>query len=250
MAIGDTPVLALIPARLESTRFPRKALAADTGAPLIQHVAESAARAGVVDRVVVATDSTEIAAAVESFGGSAVLTRADHLNGASRIAEACETLALPDQAIIINVQGDEPEIEPEAIDAVARALGGSDAPVATVASPMGDGEDVADPNLVKVVVNQASEALYFSRAAIPCDRGGASTGEPLRHVGLYAYRRSFLREYTAMAPTPLEACERLEQLRILEHGRRIVVVIHGCAGVGIDTPEQYARFVTRWRARR
>jgi len=249
MAVGGAPVIAMIPARLASVRFPRKALAAETGTPLVAHVARAAACAETPDRVVVATDSAEIIAAVEPLGVAAVLTRRDHPNGASRIAEACETLAVPDDAIVVNVQGDEPEIEPEAIDAVARALAASDAPAATLASPFAPDEDPADPNLVKVVLDLAGDALLFSRAPIPYVRESQGRAAPLRHVGLYAYRRSFLREYAAMAPTPLEETEGLEQLRILEHGRRIAVTVRPSASAGIDTPEQYARFVARWRAR-
>lgn len=247
MPSREARVIAIIPARLASTRFPRKALAADTGRPLVEHVAEAAARASSVSEVLVATDSPEIADTVASFGGRAVLTRADHPNGASRIAEACDTLGVPDDAIIVNVQGDEPEIEPDTIDACVDALRGADAPVSTIAAPFEPGEDPTDPNIVKVAIDRRGRALYFSRAPIPFQREGSAAAAPLRHVGLYAYRRPFLRTYTGLAPTPLEQTERLEQLRILEHGRAIKVAVRPCRHVGIDTPDQYAAFVRRWR---
>jgi 3-deoxy-manno-octulosonate cytidylyltransferase (CMP-KDO synthetase) len=243
----------VIPAREGSTRFPGKVLARETGRPLIQHVCEQAAKARCAERVIVATDSRTVADAVERFGGEAALTRADHPNGTSRIAEVAESL---DDDIIVNVQGDEPEIEPELIDAAVEALlAHDDCVVGTAASPFMDDEDPADPNIVKVVCDSVGRALCFSRALIPHHRDAERSTEPpaqspLKHVGLYVYRRPFLAEYVKLPPTPLERTEHLEQLRILEHGERIAVAVRECRHHGIDTPEQYAAFVQRWRARR
>jgi 3-deoxy-manno-octulosonate cytidylyltransferase (CMP-KDO synthetase) len=241
--------VAIIPARLGSTRFPRKVLADATGKPLIQHVVERARLAARLSRVVVATDADEVRRAVQAFGGECVMTSAAHPNGTSRLAEAADVLGLGADAIVVNVQGDEPEVEPGAIDAAVDALDHSGAEVATVASPFEPGDDPANPNLVKVVVSKAGLALYFSRAAIPHRREPQPTGELastyLRHVGLYAYRADYLRRYAGMEPTPLEQTEALEQLRVLETGGRIAVARHRCLGTGIDTPEQYQVFVER-----
>jgi len=241
-----SPVVAIIPGRLGSTRFPGKVLASKTGKPLIQHVCEAASKSKLLSRVFVATDDEMVMAAVRSFGGEAVLTRTDHPNGTSRLAEAAKLLGLSPDAIVVNVQGDEPEIEPAVIESAVRALG--NAPVATVASPMSE-EDAGNPNIVKVVVRLDGTALYFSRARVPHvrDSANADSGRPLRHVGLYVYRRSFLDRYLTLAPTPLERAESLEQLRILEHGFAIAVAImpHEIGSAGIDTPEQYEAFVKR-----
>lgn len=241
--------VAIIPARLGSTRFPRKALAAETGRALVVHVAEAAARAGSVGRVVIATDGEEILAVAQRAGVEAVMT-GEHPNGTSRLNEAAQKLGLPDDAVIVNVQGDEPEIDPGIIDAAVAALGGRE--MATVASPMTvGGAEWRDPNVVKVVLRRDGTAMYFSRAAIPHDRDGGAPEDarPLRHVGLYVYRRGFLRTYAALAPTPLEDAEKLEQLRVLEHGHAIAVAVCASSHAGIDTPEQYAAFVARFRAR-
>lgn len=237
--------VAIVPARLASERFPRKVLASETGKPLIQHAAEAAARAATITRVVVAADDREIAEALAPFGTEVVLT-GEHPNGTSRLAEAARLLDLPDDTVVVNVQGDEPEIEPEVIDAAVGALG--DCPVATVGSPFAPGDDPANPNIVKVVTRCDGRALCFTRALVPHPRsdGGA---KPLRHVGIYVYRRSFLEVYASLAPTPLEITERLEQLRVLEHGYDIAVAACESSHEGIDTPEQYARFVERQRNR-
>ncbi len=234
-------VVVIIPARWGSTRFPAKALADDTGKPMIQHVWERAAAARRASRIAVATDDERIADAARSFGGEAVLT-GEHPNGTSRLDEAAERMRLPDGAVIVNVQGDEPEIEPALIDAVAGELETSGASIATAASPI-DPAEASDPNLVKVVRRLDGCALYFSRAAIP--HGDAA---PLRHLGIYAYRRAFLREYVRLNQTPLEQAERLEQLRALEHAHDIAVALVEHGSSGIDTPEQYRAFVERWRA--
>lgn len=242
----NSPIVAIIPARLGSTRFPGKVLAAKTGKPLIQHVCEAAAESRLISRVVVATDDRKVLDAVLGFRGEAVLTRADHPNGTSRLAEAAQILGLPADAVVVNVQGDEPEIEAPVIDAAIGALG--DSPAATVASPMQDA-DAANPNIVKVVVRRDGTALYFSRARLPYvrDEVNAAAGRPLRHVGLYVYRRSFLERYLTLTPTPLERAESLEQLRILEHGYAIAVATmpEEVGHAGIDTPEQYEAFVKR-----
>lgn len=239
--------IAIIPARLGSTRFPGKVLVNRTGKPLIQHVCEAAARSSALSRIVVATDDRAVMEAVSGFGGEAVLTRSDHPNGTSRLAEAAAILNLAPDEIVVNVQGDEPEIEPSLIDAAVRALG--DSPVATVASPMSD-TDAGNPNIVKVVVRRDGRALYFSRARVPHvrDASNSDSGMPLRHVGLYVYRRSFLDRYLTLESTPLERAESLEQLRILEHGYAIAVAImpKEVGHAGIDTPEQYEAFLKRF----
>lgn len=240
--------IAIIPARMGSTRFPGKVLADETGHPLIWHVHERARAAECVSRIVIATDSNEVLEAVEAFNGEVVLTSTEHPNGASRLGEACELLGLRDDAIVVNVQGDEPELDPDLIDAAVVTLIRTGAPVATVASPFGAGEDPSSPHLVKVVRRTDGSALYFSRSLIPHAREASPDAAPLRHVGLYVYRRSFLRTYGTLAPTPLEQAEALEQLRILEHGFTIAVAEREAAHHGVDTPDDYRAFVERWRA--
>lgn len=246
---GTTPsaAVAIIPARLGSTRFPGKMLAAETGKPLVEHVRGAALRAGRVARVVVATDAMEIAEAVRGFGGEAVMTSPEHPNGSSRLAEAADILGLGPDEVVVNVQGDEPEIDPGLIDLAVETLLETGADVATVASPFGPGQDPADPNIVKVVLDARGRALYFSRALVPHDRDGAGGRRPLKHVGLYVYRAGFLRRYVALPETPLEQTEKLEQLRVLEHGGSIAVAVAEAHHVGIDTPAQYQAFVRRFR---
>ena len=235
--------IAVIPARYASVRFPGKILADRTGKPLIQHVYEQVSAARSVGRVVVAADDGRIVDAVEGFGGEAVLTRPDHANGTSRIAEGAPALAAP---VIVNVQADEPEIEPGLIDLAVRTLQEHPAcVVSTLGSPFSADEDPADPNIVKVVVGAAGTALYFSRALIPHDRDGTAQTRPLKHVGMYVYRAEFLETFVGLAPTPLEQAERLEQLRILEHGYDIAVAVAEARFHGIDTPQQYDEFVER-----
>ncbi len=237
---------AIVPARLGSTRFPRKVLADETGRPMIVHVLERAGACESIARVVVATDAPEVIEAAAGAGFEGVLT-GEHENGTSRIEEATRLLGLGDDEVVVNVQGDEPEIEPGVIELGVRSLldlPGAD--VGTVAAP-GDAAAAGDPNIVKVAVDDAGRALYFSRAPIPFDRDGV--GVPvLRHVGLYAYRVGFLRRYVSMEAGALERAERLEQLRVLERGGTIGVgVWTGDVRAGIDTPEQYAEFVARQR---
>jgi len=259
--MGSDQAIAIIPARMGSTRFPGKALASETGTPLVVHVCERAAQAESVSRVVVATDSEEIADAVRPHGFEAVMT-GEHPNGTSRLAEASERLGLKKKQVVVNVQGDEPEIEPAVIDGAVMAgsleticdwrpdLGAMTPAVGTVATPI---EDVSNPNEVKVVLGRiepdsgVAPALYFSRAPIPFDRDGAGARR-FRHVGIYAYTVGALRRYMRLESTPLERAESLEQLRWLEHGFPIAVAIRPSSGSGIDTPEQYAAFVERWRA--
>jgi 3-deoxy-manno-octulosonate cytidylyltransferase (CMP-KDO synthetase) len=243
--------IAIIPARYDSVRFPGKPLANRTGKPLIQHVYERVMRARLVQRVIVATDDERIRDAVNTFGGEAVMTRRDHPNGTSRIAEAVVLLKC-EASIIVNVQGDEPEIEPSLIDlAIETLVNHPECAVATLASPFASTEDPSNPNIVKVVIDRQERALYFSRAQIPFVRDQKSDQEQspaLKHVGLYVYRREFLPKYVALPETPLERAEKLEQLRMLEHGYKIAVAIGEAHFHGIDTPEQYDAFVMRYRA--
>jgi 3-deoxy-manno-octulosonate cytidylyltransferase (CMP-KDO synthetase) len=243
-------VAAVIPARYASTRFPGKPLVRETGKYLIQHVYEQVSRARSVADVIVATDDERIRQAVESFGGRAVMTRADHPSGTDRVAEVAAGL---DAAIILNVQGDEPEIEPADIDKLVGLLA-ADAEVVmgTLACPFPAGADPRDPNAVKVVLDRRGRALYFSRALIPYPRdsaGAPSSGQEwLLHLGVYAYRRDFLLRLAKLPPTPAERMEKLEQLRALENGYAIAVGIVERAAVGIDTPADYAAFVKRMQS--
>lgn len=241
---------AIIPARLESSRFPRKVLANDTGKPMIVHTCDAAHKATVVRRVVVASDSQEVLDVVRKHGYEGVQTSADHENGTSRIAQAAELMGLAADSIVVNVQADEPEIEPALIDAAIGELIRTKAPMATAASPMTPGDDPQDPNLVKVVVGVEGRALYFSRACIPHNRDNDpdAKAKPLKHIGLYVYRRAFLDEFLALPPTPLERTEKLEQLRAIEHRRTIAVAIHETNSRGVDTPADYAAFVERFSA--
>lgn len=236
--------VAIIPARYESVRLPGKPLLDRTGTPMICQVVAQAERAKRVSAVMVATDDQRIVDAVEAHGGTAVMTRADHPNGSSRIAEVAS--GLPHGIdIIVNVQGDEPEIDPTLIDLLVERMQNGDEPMATIASPFAEGEDPADPNIVKVVVGQHGRAMYFSRALIPFHRGGEGV-RPLKHPGIYAYRREFLEVYMKLSPTPCEQTEKLEQLRVLEHGYPIAIVEACVTHHGIDTPEQYEDFVERF----
>jgi 3-deoxy-manno-octulosonate cytidylyltransferase (CMP-KDO synthetase) len=244
--------VAVIPARFGATRMPGKPLARDTGKYLIQHVYERAAAARRIGRVIVATDDKRIADAVVSFGGEAALTRSDHPSGTDRVAEVAAHLACD---VVINVQGDEPEIEPGHVDRLVELLEEDCvAEIGTLACPFAvlEGADPRDPNAVKVVLDGASRAIYFSRALIPYPRIHQETGaayQPapyLLHLGVYAYRRATLLELAGLAPTPLERTEKLEQLRWMEHGRRIAVAVVDSGAVGIDTPDDYKAFVRRW----
>jgi len=247
--------LALIPARYGSTRFPGKPLVAETGKPLIQHVVERVSQCETIDRIVVATDDDRIFDAVERFGGEAVMTSAEHPNGTSRLAEAVDVLGT-DHTLIVNVQGDEPEVPAATIDLLVRGLAADEsADMATLASPFEADEDPANPNVVKLVLDRRDRAMYFSRSPIPHDRDAEMLGTRpgmsahavmYKHPGLYAYRRAFLALYPTLEPTPLEEAEKLEQLRVLEHGYAIAVLHADAPHPGIDTPEQYAAFVRRY----
>ncbi|HSV19275.1 MAG TPA: 3-deoxy-manno-octulosonate cytidylyltransferase [Casimicrobiaceae bacterium] len=253
-----TAFTVLVPARYASTRLPGKPLADIAGKPMVVRVAERAQASG-ADRVVVATDDERIRAAVMAHGFDAVMTRVDHATGTDRLSEAARVLALPPDAIVVNVQGDEPLLEPALIREMADLLhASSDAAIATACHPIDDPREAFNPNVVKVALDARRYALYFSRATIPWARDafavGTSTlpaGLPLyRHYGLYAYRASFLQAYPALAPSPLERFEVLEQLRALWHGYRIVVAITaGTPAPGVDTPEDLGRVNALYAAR-
>jgi 3-deoxy-manno-octulosonate cytidylyltransferase (CMP-KDO synthetase) len=292
-------VIAVIPARYDSTRFAGKVLAKDTGKYLIQHTYEQACLAKLPEKVIIATDDEKVVAAAAEFGAECVLTSPDHQSGTDRIAEAVEKIAdsvqriadsddmeklnairytLNANDIVINLQGDEPEIDPANIDYLAQMMvDNPDCPMATLSADFQSSQQVADPNIVKVIVSscvvrdaycedvdgndsthdairtthdEAARAIYFSRHPIPYDRDAAGVGaigQYLRHLGIYAYRKQFLLEFTSLAQTSLERIEKLEQLRAIENGYPILVgkVEHTCDG--IDTPEQYAEFVKRYK---
>ena len=245
--MSPTSFTVLVPARLASTRLPGKPLLDIGGLPMVVRVARQAQRSG-AGQVVVATDATEVAAACEAHGVQHVMTRADHASGSDRLAEACERLGLDGDHIVVNVQGDEPLIEPDLIDRCAGLLAEHpDCHVGTVAHPIDETADWLNPNVVKVVLDAAGRALYFTRAAVPFHRDGApgqmpSYPVPLRHLGLYAYRAGFLRRFPTLPQAPMERTEALEQLRVLWHGERIAVhVTHTAPGTGVDTPEDLAR---------
>lgn len=238
------PFTAIIPARMASARLPGKPLLDIAGLPMVVRVAQRAAASG-AGRVVVACDDARIAAACAAHGVEAVMTRADHVSGSDRLAEAAELLKLTDDALVVNVQGDEPLIEPALIDAVAQQL--ADAPWADMASAchaISDAAETANPNVVKVVLAKDQRALYFSRSAIPFERDAAAESTPCyRHVGIYAYRAGFLKTFPQLQPAPCEQAESLEQLRALWHGHQIAM--HICAAdtvaVGVDTAEDLER---------
>lgn len=248
----DQPqVLGVIPARFASSRLPGKPLLNETGTPLIIHVVEAARRSSKLDRIVVATDDRRIFDAVTAHGAEACMTREDHPSGTDRVAEVASQF--PTARIVVNLQGDEPEIEPTAIDRVVDLLErDASAVMSTVATPIRDESIYRDPACVKVVLAESGRALYFSRSPIPMHRDGLSTGRPLGllHLGLYAYRRDFLLSLASLPPSPLEQSEKLEQLRVLESGQGIAVGVVDERCVGIDTPEDYRRFVERWNRRR
>lgn len=241
-------VTAIIPARYAAKRFPGKPLVAQTGKPLIQHVYEAVRRARLVNRCLVATDDERIAEAVRGFGGEVAMTRADHPSGTDRVAEAAAAL---DTDLIVNVQGDEPEMEPEAIDRLVTLMDEHpQASMGSLACRFANAADVRNPACVKVVIDGTGHALYFSRSVIPYPRDAqgevAEPGRWLLHVGIYAYRPAFLAELTRTPPCELERVEQLEQLRVLHMGRRIAMAVVERSSTGIDTPEQYAAFVARY----
>ena len=231
-------VLCVIPARYASTRLPGKPLSMIAGKPMIQHVYERACQAQLPNEVVVATDNELVEKAVLNFGGKAVMTSPDHPSGTDRLAEVA--LMYPDVDVIVNVQGDEPMIPPEVIDRLAEAFNSdADLNMATMKVVM-DEEDYENPAAVKVVTDQQGHALYFSRSLMPYPRNKPEGFKVFKHVGIYAYRRNFLLKYAALAPTPLEKAESLEQLRALENGYKIKVLESDFQGIGVDTPEDLA----------
>lgn len=241
---------AVIPARHASSRLPGKPLAPIAGRPMVVHVCERA-RASGADAVWVATDDARVAEAVEAAGFAVLMTREDHVSGTERLVEVVERLGWPDETTVVNVQGDEPLIEPDAIRLVASTLAEApDAAMATLAYPILDVAEFTNPNVVKVVADANGRARYFSRAPIPWPRDAFASGTKtlpahlgaLRHVGLYAYRAGFLRRYSRLAPSPLEGIEMLEQLRVLWHGHDIALaVLDGAPAPGVDTPEDLER---------
>ena len=241
----------MIPARLASTRLPNKPLADIHGAPMVVRVAQRALQSGAA-RVVVAADCAEIVQACAAFDVQAVLTRREHPSGSDRLAEACTLLGMAAADIVVNVQGDEPLIEPDLIDAVASLLAErSDCAISTAVCPIDQLVDFFNPHVVKVVLDARNNALYFSRAAIPAARdfagkawweAGSALPKPLRHIGIYGYRAGFLQQYPSLPVSPLELLESLEQLRALWHGHRIAVhITHLIPGHGVDTPEDLER---------
>jgi 3-deoxy-manno-octulosonate cytidylyltransferase (CMP-KDO synthetase) len=243
----------LIPARLKSTRLPDKPLADIHGAPMVVRVAQRAAQSS-ASRVVVAADDARIVDACRAQGVEALLTRVEHVSGSDRLAEACELLGLDGDATVVNVQGDEPLIATAMIDACAALLiARRDCVMATVAHAIDEEAEFMNPNVVKVVLDSASRALYFSRAAIPHWRDRPASApdtmphRPLRHVGLYAYRAGFLRRFPSLPPAPIETIESLEQLRVLWQGERIAVhVSDERPGPGVDTPDDLQRVRAIW----
>jgi 3-deoxy-manno-octulosonate cytidylyltransferase (CMP-KDO synthetase) len=240
----------VIPARYASSRLPGKPLLRQTGKYLVQHVYERACQANCAANVVVATDDPRIVAAVESFGGQVMMTRRDHPSGTDRVAEVADKI---DADLFINLQGDEPLIEPASLDLLAELLKtNADADVATLAVPLHSVEQWQSPHCVKVVCDATGRALYFSRSPIPFVRDGkpdfaAKPPRFLQHLGLYAYRRPFLKQLAQLPPAPLEQLEKLEQLRVLANGRAIQVGVVQHAGMGVDTYEDYEQFVRMYR---
>jgi 3-deoxy-manno-octulosonate cytidylyltransferase (CMP-KDO synthetase) len=240
----------LIPARMASSRLPNKPIADIAGTPMVVRVAQRALQSQ-ASRVVVAADDERIVQVCQAHGIEALLTRQDHVSGSDRLAEACQRLGLPDDAVVVNVQGDEPVIPPALINEVARLLTERpDASMSTAAHPISTLEEFTNPNVVKVVMDARQMALYFSRAPIPWWRDGQSgtsfkalpSPAPLRHIGIYGYRAGFLALFPQLPPAPVETLESLEQLRALWHGHRIAVhVTDEAPGPGVDTPEDLER---------
>jgi 3-deoxy-manno-octulosonate cytidylyltransferase (CMP-KDO synthetase) len=240
----------IIPARMASSRLPDKPLADIAGLPMVVRVAQRAALSQ-ARQVVVAADDERIVAACQAHGVQAILTRQDHVSGSDRLAEACQLLGLSADALVVNVQGDEPLIPPELINDVARVLAERpEASMGTAAHAIHELAEYTNPNVVKVVMDARQMALYFSRAPIPWWRDGQTaegfkalpSPAPLRHIGIYSYRARFLQQFPQLPPAPIETLESLEQLRALWHGHRIAVHVTAAApGPGVDTPEDLAR---------
>jgi 3-deoxy-manno-octulosonate cytidylyltransferase (CMP-KDO synthetase) len=250
----------VVPARYASTRLPGKPLADIAGKPMVVRVVEAALNSSAAD-VCVATDDERVRTAVEAHGHRAVMTRADHASGTDRIAEVVDAMGWRDEELVVNVQGDEPLIEPALIDAVADVLGkvshGDTPPMSTAAHSLTSATDFFNPNVVKVVCDAAGRAMYFSRAPMPWARDAFATDSSqlptnlgaLRHIGIYGYRARFLRQYGRLAPSPIESIEALEQLRVLWHGHEIrVAVFDHPPQPGVDTPEDLERVRGIFRA--
>jgi 3-deoxy-manno-octulosonate cytidylyltransferase (CMP-KDO synthetase) len=245
--------IAVIPARYGSTRFPGKALVLIKDKPMIQWVYERAKQSTLIDRVIVATDDDRIRGVVESFGGEAIMTSPAHATGTDRIAEVAQKVEC---GLVVNVQGDEPLIRPEMIDQAIRPLADDPSiPMGTLCKKIAQHEEAFDPNVVKVVFDRNGFALYFSRAPIPWDRdhwsginsftGLTLTAPMYKHVGLYVFRREFLLHYAKMHQTPLESAEKLEQLRVLEHGHRIRIAVTEHESFGVDIPDDLSKILKR-----
>ena len=237
-------VIAIIPARYQSNRFEGKPLANICGKPMIQHVVERAQRVKIVSRVVVATDDTRIGECVESFGGEYVLTRNDHVSGTDRLAEAAEKIGISEHDVVVNIQGDQPLFPEEVIDQVAGPLLEDPAlPMSTLIYKIIRREEILDPNHVKTVFNKDNFALYFSRAPIPFQRNPEDGETPTyyKHLGFYAYRKGFLLSFVALPEGEWERFEKLEQLRALEYGYRIKVILTEHDSIEVDTPEDLLR---------
>lgn len=236
-------VLAVVPARYASARFPGKIIAPLEGKPLVLHAYERAGHARLVDEVLIATDAQEVVDALAPYGANICLTRSDHPTGTDRIAEVAQSRKAQ---VIVNVQGDEALLDPQAIDATIQALlDDPEAVMSTARHPIHRPESVASPHVVKCVTDQRGRALYFSRAPIPHIRDNEDRQRDAtiywQHIGLYVYRRDFLLHYASLAQTPLEQLEKLEQLRVLEHGYAIAVIDTNYEGVGVDVPEDLER---------
>lgn len=246
----NVKIIAVIPARYDSTRFPGKVLAKDTGKFLIQHTFEQVCRAEIIKKVIIATDSTEVQTACKSFGADCIMTACSHQSGTDRIAEAVKTI---DTDIVINVQADEPEIEPENINLLAQLMiDNRQVKMATLAAKFKTTTQITDPNIVKVIIGKDRFAKYFSRSVIPyCRKKGpvGNINDYYRHLGIYAYTKDFLLHITTLPAGRLEQIEQLEQLRVIEYGFQILTGLVSRTADGIDTPRQYAEFVKRYTGR-
>jgi 3-deoxy-manno-octulosonate cytidylyltransferase (CMP-KDO synthetase) len=232
-------ILGVIPARLASSRFPGKVLAPIASKPMLQHVYERACSARYLSRTIIATDDPGVYEVARSFGAAVRMTRSDHPSGTDRVAEVASA---EDAPIVVNIQGDEPLLDPAAIDlAILPLLHDPAVAMSTLKKRIEDPREIADPNVVKVVTNRSGDAIYFSRSPIPFERDAGGRGACFKHIGLYVYRRDFLLQYTALAAGPLETSERLEQLRALENGYSIRVVETDYDSVGVDTPQDLER---------
>jgi 3-deoxy-manno-octulosonate cytidylyltransferase (CMP-KDO synthetase) len=232
-------ILGVIPARFSSTRFPGKVLAPIAGKTMLQHVYERAALSTYLTSILIATDDERVYSAAKNFGARVRMTRSDHLSGTDRVAEAASAV---DAEIVVNIQGDEPLIDPAAIDAaILPMVHEPELVMGTLKKRIEDAREITDPNVVKVVTDRAGDAIYFSRCAIPFEREKSANTAYFKHIGLYVYQRDFLLAYSALPVGPLEAAERLEQLRALENGLRIRVVETEYESLGVDTPEDLER---------